>query len=81
MAFRMGISTAPPIGVFMMFFIFGGWACITIAILCVMEGKANISQTIPEEYLVLPGSTLGSTWYYQVLPTFLKIFLGGSTRY
>jgi hypothetical protein len=44
MAFRMGISTAPPIGVLMMFLIFGGWACITIAILCVMEGKANISQ-------------------------------------
>jgi V-type H+-transporting ATPase subunit a len=38
MAFQMGLKTAPPFGIIMMFLIFSAWSVITVMILCVMEG-------------------------------------------
>jgi V-type H+-transporting ATPase subunit a len=38
MTFHKGLATEPPLGLIMMFAIFSGWAVITVAILCVMEG-------------------------------------------
>lgn len=38
MLFKMGLDIHPPIGAFIMFFIFAAWGVITIGILCIMEG-------------------------------------------